>query len=650
VWVAALVALVLAELVAGLWFDHLLRAAGRPDLVGFSGANWALLVGVVVATTVGAVLAVSRPRHPVGWLFLALGADLMLAGPLDGYALYGLFGSADDLPAADVAAFLSDHQWLPWLVLPSLILHLTPDGSFLSPRWRAAGMVSIGSGILAFLLSVVSPAPMDPPFQTVRNPFGIAGLPTAVDAVMYACIYLIGVGLIVGALSLVVRFRRSRGDQRRQLLWLVLAVVPLPLFVALAYTGREGLVVLGTSGFVTLLPIAAGLSVLRYRLYDVERIVATAGTWTALSVLLAGIYALVVWLGARAVPSGAVSPAVSATLGALTAAAVAAPARRGLQDVLDRRFNRRAHEARRVVESALSGEVAGVDVEAVLRQALADPSLVVAHPGRDGSWVTAAGEPVSPGVHVDVDRHDRLVARIGFDPGRNSADAVRRAAALAAAELDNARLRAELASQLAEVDASRRRLASAQRRERRKIERDLHDGAQQRLLALAFQLRSAELNGDAERMREALAAGAEQARVAVRDLRSLANGLHPAALEDGGLAAALDDLARLSPVPVRVSVSGERLARGLEFTAWTVIGEAVVNAQKHAGATTIQVDVRRRNGELHLRVGDDGRGGANPDGPGLRGLRDRVETAHGVLTITSAAGGTAIEAVLPCGS
>ena len=237
-----------------------------------------------------------------------------------------------------------------------------------------------------------------------------------------------------------------------------------------------------------------------------------------------------------------------------------------------------------------------------------------------------------------MDRHGRVVARVHFDPERSDTSTVRRAAALAATELDNTRLRAELHRRVDEIAASRARLAGAQRTERRRIERDLHDGAQQRLLALAMELQSARLNGDPERMQQALADGADSAQVAVRELRALANGLHPAALEDGGLPAALDDLARLSTVPLRVSAPVGRLDRTLEFTAWSVIGEAVVNAQKHAGASAIDVDVARRNGHLRLSVRDDGRGGANPDGPGLRGLRDRVETARGELSVSSGTG------------
>ena len=109
-------------------------------------------------------------------------------------------------------------------------------------------------------------------------------------------------------------------------------------------------------------------------------------------------------------------------------------------------------------------------------------------------------------------------------------------------------------------------------------------------------------------------------------------------------------MARHSPVPLRVQVEGDRLDPGIEFTAWSVIGEAVVNAQKHAAAHGIEVDVQRHNGDLRLRVHDDGTGGANPDGPGLRGLRDRVEAAAGGSRVTSGADGTTVEAVLPCGS
>ena len=129
------------------------------------------------------------------------------------------------------------------------------------------------------------------------------------------------------------------------------------------------------------------------------------------------------------------------------------------------------------------------------------------------------------------------------------------------------------------------------------------------------------------------------AQSAVRELRDLANGLHPAALADGGLPAALDDLARHSPVDLHLDVHVPRLDPALEFTAWLVIGESVVNAQKHAHATRVAIEVHQHDCQLRIRIRDDGGGAANPDGPGLRGMRDRVEAAGGTLVIDSPAGG-----------
>ena len=643
-----------AELAAGFWFDHLSRNADLPSGTGFSQALVLLIVGVVPSAVVGAAIAVTHPRHPVGWLFLALGASLLASGPIDGYAEYAHFAASRTPPGADLAALLADREWVAWLVIPGLILFLTPDGRFLTDRWRWAGRALVWSGVLLTLLAAVSTTPLEAPYEDVRSPFAIAGLTVVVDPLRFGCVLVLGAGLLASAASLVVRFRRSRGEERRQLLWLVIAAVPAPLFVGLAFGGSMTdhtlLTLLGTAGFVAVIPVAAGLAVLRYRLYDVDRVLTATAVYSLLTAALVATYAVVVWLGAELGTRWAAGPAISATAGAVAAAAVAAPLRRVIQTALDRRFNRRAYDARQVVRAGLAEEDAGIDLTGLLRRALGDGSVTVAYPA-DDAWVLPDGSPAptSP-ASVSVTRHGRVVARVGFDPAVIDESTVARTAALAATELDNGRLRAEVARRLEEIDGSRRRLATAQRTERRRIERDLHDGAQQSLLALAFELQSAQVNGDPERMRSALVAGAASARDAVRELRELANGLHPAALVDGGLSAALDDMARHSPVPLRLEVVAERLDPGLEFTAWLVLGEAIVNAQKHAGAQGIDVGVARSNGHLLLRVADDGRGGASPDGPGLRGMRDRVETAQGELTVSSGASGTTIEAVLPCGS
>ena len=613
-----------------------------------------VVIALMVNLVVGAVVTLARRHNPVGWLFLGLGLVLVLEGPADAYVTSVEHGhrATDSLPTLTRAIIvLTGSTWILWFTIVALILLLTPTGRHLSSRWRVVARVQAGAGLTAFLAGIPSEKTLDPPYERVHNPMALKAIQPWSDLVGTVCVYTIGLGLIASGISLVLRFRRARADDRRQLLWLVFAVAPLPLYVVVAFvTSRNGadwLTTIASGGFITLIPIAAGLSVLRFRLYDVERIVSTTITWALLSAILMATYALIVWLGATSVPSGSLPPEVAATVGAVVAAGLAYPLRQALQDQADRRFNRRAYDARRVIGAALAREDAGMDVEAVLSEALRDSSLSVSYPRPDGSWDDAAARADS---FLDVDRHGRVIARIGFDPALTDIGAVQRAAALAASELDNTRLRAELIGRLEEIAASRARLANAQRTERRRIERDLHDGAQQSLLALAFELQSARVNGDPERMRAALTTGATAARDAVRDLRELANGLHPAALADGGLSAALDDMARHSPVPLHLEVLPERLDPALEFTAWLVLGEAIVNAQKHAEAHTIDVAVVRSHGHVQLRVADDGRGGARPDGPGLRGMRDRVETASGELTVSTGAAGTIIEAVLPCGS
>jgi signal transduction histidine kinase len=652
--VGAVGVLTLAALGSAWWLNQDDGQNLTPATVNDVAIALVLVVALTVNLVVGAVVALARRDNPVGWLFLLLGLVLVLEAPAAEYVQHGT-GLTGDLPGARVAVVLAGSSWILWFTIVALILLLTPTGQPLSPRWRHVAVGQVTAGTVAYLLAIPSAKAPDPPYDHVQNPMHIDAIQPWADRIGTVCVYAIGLGLIASGFSLLLRFRRARDDERRQLLWLVFAAAPIPLYVVVAFVssrnGADVVTAAATGGFITVIPIAAGLSVLRYRLYDVERIVSTTLTWSAWTAILVATYALVVWLGAQAVPSGSVPPEVAATIGAVLAAGLALPLRRWLQDQADRRFNRRAYDARRVIGAALAAEDAGMDVEAVLRDALTDPTLTVAYPGPDGEWVRSNGQPAQhTGSHTHVDRHGRVIARIDFDPDVNDVGTLRRATALAAADLDNARLRAELAGRLEEIDASRRRLAVAQRAERRRIERDLHDGAQQSLLALAFELQSAQVNGDPDRMRAALAAGSTAAREAVRELRELANGLHPAALVDGGLTAALDDLARHSPVPLRLDVASDRLDPALEFTAWLVLGEAITNAQKHAGADSIEVGVARENGHLRLRVCDDGRGGARPDGPGLRGLRDRVETAQGELEVTSGPAGTTVEAVLPCGS
>jgi signal transduction histidine kinase len=224
-------------------------------------------------------------------------------------------------------------------------------------------------------------------------------------------------------------------------------------------------------------------------------------------------------------------------------------------------------------------------------------------------------------------------------------------AAEALTELENARLRAAITLQLVEVRASRARIAAAQLAERRKIERNLHDGAQQRLLALALQLRAAEVNQNPERVRAALGGAVDGLQLAIQDLRDLANGLLPASLADGGLAAAFEDLVSRTPVPVKLRATERRYPVPIEETAWFITCEAVANAVKHAAPCSVEISVEQAGDRLRLVIEDDGLGGADPRGSGLRGIADRAEAVGGCLTVGELPGrGTIITAELPCAS
>lgn len=309
-------------------------------------------------------------------------------------------------------------------------------------------------------------------------------------------------------------------------------------------------------------------------------------------------------------------------------------------------------------------EMRGVVAPATLRDSLAralhDPSLEIAYwlEGVD-RYVDANGQPVElPDDTVSravttIDRAGRPIAALVHDPAlRENEHLVESVCAAAALEIENERLQADLRAQLDEVEASRARIMEAAMTERRRIERDLHDGAQQRLVSVAMSLGLAETkmtDPDAALtlVREAQGRLAD----ALAELRDLSQGIHPGILTERGLPAALGELAqRISmPVLLDVPVTG-RLPERVEEAAYFVVSEALTNVVKHARATSCVVAVTQGDDVLVVRVSDDGTGGADVDrGSGLRGLRDRVEALGGRLTITSSPrAGTELEAWIPC--
>jgi signal transduction histidine kinase len=433
--------------------------------------------------------------------------------------------------------------------------------------------------------------------------------------------------------------------------------VPLPFvflgtFVA-ATTDNLALLAITGAVMVALLPAGAGLAISQYHLYEVDRLLSRALTYVLLSAVVIGAYVLTVVAAGTALSGATDESQVVAVVATLAAASIASPARRRLQDALDRRFNRREFEAVEMMRRYVREPSAHLTVEHVMREALGDRHLAVAYWVDDRDrWVSYDGRPAlrGPGA-LEAMRRGTPIAAITYDVTRVERRLVQAVTSEAQPELENARLRAAIALQLIEVRESRARIVAAQFAERRKIERNLHDGAQQRLLALAMQLRAAEVSGDPERARSALDGAVDELQLAVRELRDLANGLHPAILHDGGLAAALEDLATRTPVPVSLRITGERFPASVEATAWFIACEAVANAVKHAHPSTINVESKRDQRRLILVVSDNGGGGADPAGRGIRGIADRAEAAGGVLTVTSTHGlGTTVRAELPCES
>jgi signal transduction histidine kinase len=223
------------------------------------------------------------------------------------------------------------------------------------------------------------------------------------------------------------------------------------------------------------------------------------------------------------------------------------------------------------------------------------------------------------------------------------------AGSAASLALENARLHAELRAQLLELQVSRARIVAAGDAERRRLERDLHDGAQQRLLALGLALqRFADNRGD----QHVLAEAQRELKAAIHELRELARGIHPAILTESGLRPAIGSLIDRAPIAITAQVDATRYAQPIEAAAYFVVSEALANAAKHAGAATASVSVFRTDGRLLVEVSDNGCGGADPaSGSGLRGLADRVGAQGGQLSVVSVPGaGTTIRAEIPCAS
>ena len=281
-------------------------------------------------------------------------------------------------------------------------------------------------------------------------------------------------------------------------------------------------------------------------------------------------------------------------------------------------------------------------VREILAESLGDRSISLAY------WLP---DPGSGRAWTAVERDGRRVAAIVHDPALDTTrELVHAAAASSSLAIDNERLKADLRARLEELRESRRRIVAATDESRRRIERDLHDGAQQQLVALALDLRLLRARTEDAELAEGIDALSERLTVALAELRELARGIHPAILVERGLEPAVTALAERLPVPVEHRVAlEERPPPEIESAVYFLVSEALTNTAKYARAQHASVDVRRDGGEVVVRIVDDGIGGARLDrGSGLRGLVDRLAAVDGTLTVDSPVGeGTRIEGRLP---
>jgi signal transduction histidine kinase len=571
---------------------------------------------------------------------------------------WGLRAAAEGWTGGAVIQWIGLATWCPGALMWVLALLYTPTGRLPDWRWRIVVLAAV-AGTSAWMIGWPFSPSSDNAVTGMRNHFAVGWLPgqhLVVAGGTLLCLSAAGAWA-----SLLVRYRHAEPTVRQQLKWISLAAVLLTLFlpVDIPLWSVSPLVRFATPLVLSAMALALGAAVLRYRLFDVDRIVLRSVAFACVSVPVLGVYAAVTVVLGTLVGGSSAWQVAAATL---AAAAVFRPGLATVRLVLDRRFDPDGHAARLQVDAFLDRLRSGTDrpdrIQDVLQEALRDPQLrLLLFLPASGGFADLRGRPaeLDPGLAVvQLDRAGVPEAVVQYldtgDPGRHPR--VHQLVEHSRLALEVARLSVELNRQLDELDRSRARIAQAADEERRRIQRDLHDGAQQRLVTIGIGLRGIEgrlrntgAREDADRMDGLVA----DLAATIEELRMLTYRLPPPQL-DSGIAAAFRELAGRAPIPVVVDADPERLDRDLETIAYFVGCEGLTNVIKHARATAATMRAVRRNGTLFVSIADDGTGGARGrEGSGLAGLADRVAAVGGRLVIESGAQGTLLTAEMPCG-
>jgi signal transduction histidine kinase len=620
---------------------------------------------------IGIVLASRRPQNRIGWLFLGAGFSLALSSFGTAYGLHALVvdpGSLRALAWAGNALGLLALCALPFLFL------LFPTGHLPSARWRPVGwVVGVAMTSLAAEGLLFATLGWNHPFRQT-NDLGLVG-------------FLLGFGFpLVTALTtsitaVVVRFRRSVGEERLQMKWFAGGAV-LVFVTQIAGLFSSTPSVLQGLAFVALY-VAIAVAILKYRLYEIDVVISKTVVYGLLAAFFTAVYVIVVVgvgtaIGSKRNPFLTI---LAATLIAIAFNPVRDRARRLANHIV---YGKRASPYE--VLSNFSERVAGTySVEDVLPEMAAIMGegtgatearvwLRIGDELRSGAiWgkpqdanqtlqLTDGNMPQIVGAaKVVAVRHQNellgalTVVKPANEPMTAAEDKlINDLAAQASLVLKNVRLTEELRAKLEELRASRQRLVAAQDQERRRIERNLHDGAQQHLVALAMKanLAGSMVGKNPEKESELIDQLRTGAQEALENLRDLARGIYPPLLADRGLAVALEGQAMKSPVPIGVDAEGlNRYPPEIEAAVYFCCLEAMQNIAKYAGATSARISIAPRNGHLHFEVTDDGRG-FDPTvtgyGTGLQGMSDRLDALGGSLQVSSRPGeGTAVSGSVP---
>jgi signal transduction histidine kinase len=658
-------------------------------------APW--FINLLITTALGMLIINKRPRNAVGWLLLAIGAGNALYLPADFIGIFGLLHGASHTGWVAWCAWLFNWTGGAGAALLVALAIFFPTGRLPSRAWRPVVATAFIVGAFDVVLSMLlmdtgsDAVQLAPSLPSIANPIGVLSDQfTPVVALLPAPLLALALGPIV------VRYRRSTGVERRQMQWfarvaattllsVVLLVVTGVLFAAVLPAANTAAGFAFDLGLGVLLPGTIGLAVIRYGLYDIDVFISRAVVYGSLAVFITVVYiAIAVGIGAAAGSGG--KPNVGLSIVATVIVALGfQPVRERLQRVANRmvygqratpyevltEFSARAAQTydaadvlprmARVLQAGTGAEVATVWLRRggeLTPEAMFPDEFAGYEPAPIRGDELPDLVAVSRAVPVRHEQHLlgalSIVKRRGESLTPIEQSLMDELAGQAGLVLRNVSLTAELRQRLDELRDSRQRLVSAQDDERRRLERNLHDGAQQYLVAIKMKLGLADSLAvknpeQAATMLEQLKGDADEA---LETLRDLARGIYPPLLADKGLVAALESQARKATLPVAVE-HGEvgRYSQDVEATVYFCVLEALQNVQKYARAAQVTVRVADFDGRLRFSVTDDGAGFDSSKvqrGAGLTNMHDRIDSLGGSVRVVSSPGhGTVVSGELP---